>query len=384
MRVTAVIVFAALAANAGDVGAVERFRPAAPDYVVLHVPARATNDPIAVLEQQLQLAPADSAIVAQLGALYVERARAAREPRYFGRAEALLQRWVERPDAPADLLRVQADILQNRHDFSGAMRLLDRAIARAPRDAGSHLMRASISMVQGRAAAARQDCVAVMASGESTAGTVCIAQILGSTGRLAQGETLVRTLLDHEPRLAPQWRGWALGLLADFADRRGDAAGAERLLRSALAATPGNEGVRSALCDVLIARHAPGEVLTLLDLPAPSVGLLERRARAQELMHDPALSATRARIDELLSVAARRGERPHLREEALLALDVARDDERALALAKANFEMQRETIDVRLLARAARTRADRAALNEVARWIRESGFEDRSLADLRS
>jgi hypothetical protein len=137
--------------------------------------------------------------------------------------------------------------------------------------------------------------------------------------------------------------------------------------------------VRSALCDLLIARGALREALAVVDLPAPSTGLLARRARAQQLLNDPALSTTRAQLDDLLSLASRRGEIPHLREEALFALDVDGDSERALQLAKQNFATQRETIDARLLARAARARGDTEALALVTRWMRETRFEDRRI-----
>jgi tetratricopeptide (TPR) repeat protein len=348
-----------------------------------------TNDPIFVLEQQQKRAPQDQAIAASLAALYLERARSEREQRYFGRAEVLLQPWLARGDVSGATLRVQADILQNRHDFAGSLRLLDRAIEREPRDAGARLMRASVMMVQGRAGDARADCAAVLSSGASAAGTVCFAQILGATGKLAQAQTLLQTLFPRDFSRVSQdsappapIRGWALWLMADFADRRGDAPAAEHALRAALAATPTNEGVRSALVDLLLARGASREALSLVDLPAPSVGLLARRARAQAILRDPGLSATRARIDDLLNLATRRGERPHLREEALLALDLEHDPSRALELAKANFAIQRETIDVRLLVRAARVSGDTVALIQVAQWLRKTGFEDRMLEGL--
>ena len=414
MKTLALIVLAAFAVSAAESGAAERFRPATPDYVVLRVPARAQNDPIVVLEQQHEKAPADQRTAAELAALYVERAREQREARYFGRAEMLLQPWVSSADASAATLRVQADILQNRHDFAGATVLLDAAIGHEPRDAGARLMRASVKVVQGHAAEARADCAAVLGTGATAAGTVCLAQVLSATGKLSQAEVLLKTVLPREaaspesvsyPRvasvqtptagavgaqLAPsqtfssQILGWAFWLQADCADRRGDVRAAEQYLRASLAATPTNEGVRAALSDLLIARGALHEALRVVDLPAPSTGLLERRARAQQLLGDPGLSATRAQIDDLLTLASRRGERPHLREEALLALDVDGDAERALELAKANFAIQRETIDARLLVRAAKAHGDRDAIETVARWMRETGFQDRALAEIRT
>jgi tetratricopeptide (TPR) repeat protein len=390
MKKTALIAGLALATCVVDAGAAGRFRPAEPDYVVMRVPARSAADPIALLEQQRATAPGDEQQDARLAELYLERARAERQPRYFARAEAIVQPWVARPDAGAATLRVQADILQNRHEFGAAVGLLDRAIARDPRDSGARLMRASVRFVQGEALQARSDCGALMTAGESTVGTICLAQALGVTGGLVRAEALLSALTNATT--AGEMRGssasssrqsfhaWALWLLADFADRRGDVAVAEERLRAALAAAPENEGIRSALSDMLAARGAHREASALTDVSAPSIGLLVRRARAQAHLNDPALSDTRAQIDELLTLSRRRGEIPHLREEALIALDVDHDPQRALALSKANFQSQRETIDLRLLVRAARACNDSAALTEVSRWIQHTGYEDHALS----
>jgi tetratricopeptide (TPR) repeat protein len=419
MRIATLIAGVALFAGVAEAGEVGRFRPASPDYVVLKVPASASSDPIAVFEQRHARESQNEAIAAELAELYLARARADREPRYFARAEALLKPWALRDDASASTLRVQADILQNRHDFAGAVTLLDRAIAQAPRDAGARLMRASVKMVGGRAADARADCSAVFGAGETTTGTICLAQVLAATGGLARADALLETLLAHDgvagaegaqptggllptqrelrasgdargelAALSPGTRAvaatssvhaWALWLLADFADRSGDSRAAEANLRAALDADPPNEGIRSALSDLLLSRGAYREALALVDLPAPSIGLLARRARAQQLLHDAALEDTRSQIDELVQLASRRGDPPHLREEALVALDVDHDPTRALELAKANFETQRETLDVRLLTRAAQACEDSATLRAVAQWIRQTGYEDRQL-----
>ena len=416
MRAPAFIVCVALVASVAEAGEAGRFRPATPDYVVLKVPASASNDPIAQLEQRRSREPENEALAAELAQLYLARARTEREQRYFARAEALVKPWASREDARAATLRVQADILQNRHDFANAVRLLDRAIALDPRDANARLMRASVKMVNGRAAQARADCADVLAAGESTAGAICLAQVLGATGGLARAEALLKVLVARDelasgppaaaqpattssalvmpagaglaaalrnsmptPPAAASMRAWALWLLADFADRAGDARAAETHLRAALEAAPLNEGIRSALSDLLLARGASREALALVDLPAPSIGLLARRARAQQLLRDPALEDTRSQIEDLVTLASRRGDPPHLREEALIALDVDHDAARALELARSNFDTQRETVDVRLLARAASACGDTATLLTLAKWIHETGYEDHQL-----
>jgi tetratricopeptide (TPR) repeat protein len=402
------VALATSVAEGGDAREAGRFRPVDAGYVVLRVPATTSSEPIAILEQKHARAPQDEALASELAQLYVSRARADREPRYFARAEALVRPWVaargagassgvnassashpsaggEASSPPgasaathASTLRVQADILQNRHDFAGALTLLDRAIALDPRDASARLMRASVKMVGGHAAEARADCANVLASGEPTTGTICLAQVLGATGSLTRAEALLKTVISRNER-APSVRAWALWLLADFSDRAGDAPAAEAWLREALEAAPQNEGIRSALSDLLLARGVYREALNLVDLPAPSIGLLARRAQAQQALRDPALEQTRSLIEDLVTLASRRGDPPHLREEALVALEVDHDPARALELAKANFDTQRETIDIRLLIKAATMRGDTATLSSVHQWIHETGYEDRQL-----
>jgi tetratricopeptide (TPR) repeat protein len=388
MKLAALIAGFALIASVAEAGEVGRFRPATPGYVVLKVPASASNDPIAMLEQRHAQEPGNEALATELAQLYLTRARAEREQRYFARAEALLRPWVASEAPRASTLRAQADVLQNRHDFSGAMELLDRAVTLDPRDAGARLMRASVKLVQGHASDARADCASVLAAGESAAGTICLAQVLGATGGLARANALLKSLLlrdggsrDQGVRatMSVSVRAWALWLLADFSDRSGDPRSAEIALREALEAAPENEGVRSALSDLLLARGAHREALVIVDLPAPSVGLLARRARAEQLLRDPSLAETSSQIRDLMALSNRRGDRPHLREEALIALDIEHDPPRALELAKANFETQRETIDVRLLMRAARACADNTSLGGVAKWAHDTGYEDHEL-----
>src|SRR4051812_29339580 len=106
MRVAALIAGVALLASVAEAGEVGRFRPATPGYVVLKVPARASNDPIAMLEQQHAREPQDEAIASQLAEMYLRRARADREPRYFARAEALVRPWASLQGAQAATLRV--------------------------------------------------------------------------------------------------------------------------------------------------------------------------------------------------------------------------------------------------------------------------------------
>ena len=91
---------------------------------------------------------------------------------------------------------------------------------------------------------------------------------------------------------------------------------------------------------------------------------------------------TLQQLEELLRLEAQRGERVHLREETLLALALDQDNAATLKLAEANFAVQREPIDVRLLARAASNSHDRRAIDSLRAWRERTGFSDRLVDEL--
>jgi predicted Zn-dependent protease len=274
-------------------------------------------------------------------------------------------------------LTLEADVLQQRHEFVPAIGLLDRAIAQDPRAAHAHLMRANVHIVTGEFDRARPDCAWLLGSGEQRAGSVCLAQVLGSTGQLERARALLERLTAGESAgPSVDVVAWTLAVRADLDVRAGALAEAETALTRAVALAPTSDYVRLALADVLIARGRLTDAVRVLGAARPSVGALLRRAIAQARAHDSQMQGSLAELRERLAVSAQRGERTHLREEARLALEFANDRSAALALARDNFAVQRETEDVRLLARAASNARDAAALASLEAWIRRTHYED--------
>jgi predicted Zn-dependent protease len=272
---------------------------------------------------------------------------------------------------------MQADILQQRHEFSDATHLLDAVVARDPRDRQARLMRANNAIVTGDFAGARRDCAWLLGLGDSWTGTVCLAQVLGSTGQLQQARALLGRVTSGRATAAPEPLAWALEVGADLATRAGAPAAAEPLLRQAVALTPASDPARLALADVLGTQGKRDEAEAVLDMARPSVGALLRRV---ELLQADGRAAARqqalAELTERLTVSAQRGERTHLREEARLAIDLSADPARQLGLARDNFAIQRETEDVRLLARAALRAHNPDALAQLKQWLQHTGYQD--------
>jgi tetratricopeptide (TPR) repeat protein len=343
-----------------------RFRPSSPDFVVLsHAAQRLSH-----------VAPGNAREAASLARTYLDLARSTRDPRYFGRAEALLKPWSSETAVDPDLLTLQADIQQNRHDFAGARRLLDRAVDLDPRAPEPRLMRATLALVLGEPAQARGDCAALMGSGHTAVGAVCLAQVLAGAGHLEQAITAVELSLSRGELRDAGSRAWANATLADFFMRAANTAAAEAHLQQAVQATPQDESIRSSLADVLIARGAIDEALRITDIPRPSVGLLVRRHLALIAARDERRHEVLEKVQELLRLESERNEQVHLREETLLALGTGLPARETVRLALANFAVQREAIDARLLARAAVDARDEKALTELRTWVDRTKFRD--------
>jgi hypothetical protein len=79
----------------------------------------------------------------------VEFARRNGDPRYAGYAEAALRGWLARADVPPAAAFMDAVLRQYRHDFTGALGILDSLLAARPGDAETRLVRATVRQVTG-------------------------------------------------------------------------------------------------------------------------------------------------------------------------------------------------------------------------------------------
>jgi tetratricopeptide (TPR) repeat protein len=367
-------------ADASTAGGATPFRPTDPGFVVAELPAGSSRarDGSA---RQLELSRSDPQLAAQLAGALLEQARLSAQPQLYGRAESVLAPWIARPTVPAPLLILEANILQQRHEFAAAIALADRAIAQDPRSGQARLMRANVHIVTGDYEHARPDCAWLLGSGEQWTGSVCIAQVLGSTGQLERARTLLERLMAGAAAgPSAEVLAWTLSVRADLALRAGALPEAQDMLTRAVALAPASDYTRLALADVLIARNLLAPADNILDTTRPSVGVLLRRAITQSRTDAGHTPDSLTELEERLNVSAQRGERTHLREETRLALEFPHDGadgrQAALALARDNFNVQRETEDIRLFARAVVVTRDPAALAALKEWLQHSHYED--------
>jgi hypothetical protein len=80
-----------------------------------------------------------------------------------------------------------------------------------------------------------------------------------------------------------------------------------------------------------------------------------------------------------LLAAERDHDDTHLRERAMYLLEVRSDTAAALRAAECNWAVQREPADLRIYVRAAERTHAAADFALIARWLRETRYEDHTL-----
>ncbi len=403
MLQSAVLACALLAAGATAQAAVDTYVPRSDSEVVetlrlrpLERADREFRQGRALLRNQ----PDDAGVAAAVAKRAIELARRDGDPRYLGQAEAALAPWWADPAAPIELRLIKATILQSVHRFDDALRELDAVLATRPADAQAWLTRASILQVQGRLVEASASCSRLSELGTEPYATACLAELgslsaqVSSRGASPAGarpvapavasaatDAAARTrAIAARARLeqlfaAPDGRdadsrAWLHLMLAELAERIGDSAAAERAFRLALAGNP-DAYTRGAFADFLLDRRRAAEVLTLLEGEERNDGLLLRLAIARAQVGSVDAARDTAALESRFAAARLRGDSLHRREEARFELQLQRRPERAVSLALANWAVQKEPADARLLLDAARAAGDDDAAEPVRRYLAE-------------
>ena len=323
----------------------------------------------------------DPATVATRVRQAISTARQTGDTRYWGRAQALLGPWWNQPDAPADMAVLQATVQQGLHAFDAAHRTLAAALARNPGHAQGWLNLAALDRLSARYPASLQACDAVARAQQALYARACQLET-----RSLQGDTLaatrgLRDLVAAAPAAAQ--RSWLLSLLAEHLERAGDDDAAARAYKESLT-QEADLYTAIAYSDLLLRTGRPAPALqALAGLPDTDAVLL-RRAAAWRRSGDTQWVATRATLRERMAELVRRGDDPslHGRERALAALWLDDDAPGALALARANLQLQREPVDWWVAVVSAQAARDADALVQIRKALQATGLQDARLTRL--
>ena len=336
----------------------------------------ASGRELKALELAAREAPRDVAKATRASRQAIELARREADPRYWGRAQAALQPWWDEAAPPDEVRVLRATIRQALHDFDGA-----RVDLEALDDPQAKLTLATVELVTGRYDASRRACQALDGKVDPLVLTVCTAQVDSLTGRAKPAAASLRQALTAAPS-HPQ-AAWAWSVLGEVAERSGDDPGAEAAYQKALELAPEDGYTLTALADLLLALERPAEVEPLLSARFSDDNALLRLAVAErKRLGRPGTYAQMLRWR--YQASAQRGDTVHLREQARFQLEVEQDPAKALELALANWAVQKEPADARVLFSAALAAGQPQAAREAARHVLECGAEEPRLVALAS
>ena len=359
----------------------------------------AAADPIESAERA-RAAAGDRGAAVRLAHRYVDLGRAHADPRYHGRAEAVLERWWRQPTPPDDVLYLRATIRQAVHDFAAARADLDLLVERRPDDVNARLTRAAVATVMGDLATARGDCEATALSpsaerseagpergverltGEVIA-AACAAPLASAGGDLAAASARLSRALDA----APADDGvlvWARTSLGELARQRGDDPAAEAAFRAALALDPTAAYTLVQLADLYLDAYRDADAADLLRGAGEADPVLLRLAIAEKRLGDPAWTVHARVVRERLLAGMARGDGTHQREYALYLLELGDDAAGALAAARRNWTLQKEPIDARLVLDLAYITGEPGAARDVLAWLAANHVTDAVLAKSRA
>ena len=342
--------------------------------VLTQLPVKA-NDPqtrqIRQYQSILRKSPTDVKTISDLAQLYFDIALEIGDPRYVGYAEALVLRYPK--ELPPELLFVRGLLRQYRHAFPQAIEDFGLALSAKPDLTEAHAWRAAIFLVQADYSKAKAECAALGRLHASTLQAGCLGLALAYNGNLAMGYGELERGLAQSTN--PSNRLWLFTRLAEVAHWQGNLDLAEKNYRNALGLGLKDTYLFAAWSDFLLDQKRPKEVIQLLLPMQASDPLLLRLALAYQQLAAPETQAISKKLEERFNATRFRGDSTHLAEEARFQLHLAKDPSSALKLAQANYAVQKEPRDARILWEAAQAAKMPESASPVKQWLKESGFE---------
>lgn len=315
------------------------------------------------------------AALAQARAL-IEQGRADGDPRFLGQAQAVLAPWWTLPNPPVEVRLIRATVRQSLHNFSGALADLEACLQENPRLAQAWLTKATLHTVRGEWDSARKAGLALTPLASRLISATTAASLASVNGQAQEAYDLLQAALRADRGSRAPERLWAMTVAAEIAERLGRIREAEAQFQNALKLGIRDGYLLGAYADFLLEQHRPQQVIDLLVGQTLSDGLLLRRALAERQLQNGSLSQTVARLQRRFEASRKRGDFIHQREEALFELRLLDHPQRALELARENWQVQREPADVKILLAAALAAGHAETVKELRDWLAESGLED--------
>jgi predicted Zn-dependent protease len=335
------------------------------------------------LRIELNQSPQNLKLAVSLAKRYIEQGRLQADPRYNGYAQAALTPWWEQPQPPPAVLVLRATLRQSKHDFEGALVDLNQATKVSPRDPQAWVTRALIQQAKGNYPEAKRDCVPLLRLSTKLVGVTCLTGVASLNGQAEQSYRLLERVLTETPTATLDEKRWARTTLAEIAMRRGQGKTAEKQFKQALALGP-DSYLLGVYADFLLSQGRPQEVVSLLKDQTYVDNLLLRLTLAEQALKAPTLANHLVVLRDRFAASRQRGDTVvHVREEAMYTLKLLNKPREALKLAQANWQIQREPADTRILLESALSAQESTAAKPALDWLTQVRTEDVALTKLR-
>ena len=185
-----------------------------------------------------------------------------------------------------------------------------------------------------------------------------------------------------DQKLIGRERIWITTILAETSTRIGAIRDAERYFAEAFKSGIKDQYLLSAYADFLLDQGRHRDVVSLLRSETRADGLLLRLTLAEQTLD---ISSSKSHVSELaarFAASRERGTSVHVREEARFTLALLKDAKKALPLAQANWNVQREPADARILLECALADRRRSAAQPIIDWLKTNHVEDFRLQQL--
>ena len=334
------------------------------------------------LRDRLARAPTDLTLALSVAGRYVELGQVQTDPRYYGYAQAALSPWWGLADPPPEVLLLRAAIRQSRHEFDAALQDLSLLLQKQPADPQAWLMQAVIFIVRADYQAAQQACEALAGLRRAFLAFSCMGSLASLSGQAQGGYDLLRLAQAQSQNATLGERIRLETLLGKTAERLGDWGRAEGHFREAQRLGPYDAYLLGAYADFLLDQGRAREVVALLREETRVDGLLLRLTLAEREIGAPGKEAHIEELRARFAASRQRGDSLHQGEEARFLLHLVDQPQAALTLAQANWAVQREPRDARILLEAALASAQPEAARPALEMLERTKLEDAALRRL--
>lgn len=333
------------------------------------------------LRKLAALRPADQRLALMLARRQLAQARDNGDPRPAGQALATLARWRDVGGTPADILLLRAEVRQYLHQFNEARTTLHVLLSRPDGEGNAQawLMLATILRIQGNYGESDGACIKVRNAGADLYADACLAENVGLRGNTSEARKRFQRLL-RQSQAPAVIQAWLWTSLAELEMRGGDAPVADQAFRRALATAHDSYAV-VAYADFLIDQQRPQQALYVLRREIRTDAVLLRLAIAGAQAHAASAADDAAEMRERIALSNQRpgAQILHGREQAMFALSIDSVPQRALLLARGDLSLQREPVDLLIMARAAAAAGDHVAKAELRALLNTTGMRDRRI-----